>query len=76
MGRKIPAKKHRGVKDPLLQQVKRLERFVCLQITCVAHLIVIKTNHQFKRKNKCTAERSRRAADAPLAPKTVWAARS
>lgn len=28
MGRKIPAKKHRGVKDPILQQVKRLERFV------------------------------------------------
>ncbi|CAB3239010.1 unnamed protein product [Arctia plantaginis] len=25
MGRKIPAKKHRGVKDPLLQQAKRLE---------------------------------------------------
>ncbi|KAJ2939847.1 hypothetical protein O0L34_g18042 [Tuta absoluta] len=25
MGRKIPAKKHRGVKDPLVQQAKRLE---------------------------------------------------
>ncbi|KPJ12372.1 hypothetical protein RR48_11628 [Papilio machaon] len=25
MGRKIPAKKHRGVKDPLIQQAKRLK---------------------------------------------------
>lgn len=28
MGRKIPAKKHRGVKDPLVQQAKRIEKYV------------------------------------------------
>lgn len=27
MGRKIPAKKHRGVKDPLVQQARRERRY-------------------------------------------------
>ena len=32
MGRKIPAKKHRGVKDPLVQQAKRLARYVACRM--------------------------------------------
>lgn len=32
MGRKIPAKKHRGVKDPLVQQARRLQKLVCFII--------------------------------------------
>lgn len=28
MGRKIPAKKHRGVKDPAVQQARRLQRYL------------------------------------------------
>lgn len=30
MGRKIPAKKHRGVKDPLQQQAKRDQKYAVL----------------------------------------------
>lgn len=37
MGRKIPAKKHRGVKDPLKQQARRFQR---LGFNISLHLII------------------------------------
>ncbi|KAH9637032.1 hypothetical protein HF086_009810 [Spodoptera exigua] len=75
MGRKIPAKKHRGVKDPIVQQARRLEgwkmiwkiiqsikQWVLLnEIRIKPNTVPTRFDCQAKRKHKSTSSEPRHA---------------